>query len=289
LGSLVELICDLSEASDDVFRETWMSHELRPFVNTLKGMGVIEPGPMPKSVICAACDTGHIENLGYDSVGRGYTHFCGKVGFVTVDSADLITHRFRADWLPRWLVAELPVDSAVRPRVIVPECAWHLGDTKLGDTLVTVIFARRIGRQLEVGQLASVLRAIHRADYGVVVTTSLDAAQSVPLPNGYEFIHFPDLVVPRSDRIEFKRDRFASWIRGMQPRTAKGAPTRSGRPSALAIVVKILELRRSRGNQMESDSAEARAILAEWKEHAPDQRRPAFGTVRGHVSRQRKV
>ena len=167
----------------------------------------------------------------------------------------------------------------------MPECAWHLGDTKCGDTLVTAVFARRIGGQLALGHLASALRSVHPADKGVVITTSLSTVRAVPLPDGYEFIHLPDLVVPMPNGLAMDHDRFASWIRGMPSRTAKGALTREGRRSQRSTIVKIFDLRRDRGNPVAGVSAEARAIIDEWTDHAPDQKAPALSTVRAHVTR----
>jgi hypothetical protein len=75
----------------------------------------------------------------------------------------------------------------------------------------------------------------------------------------------------------------------MQTATAKGAPTRMGRPSPATRILQIYDLRRSRGLPVESDSAEAAAILAEWPQHAPEQNPPGHSTVRRHVAQATKA
>ena len=160
-----------------------------------------------------------------------------------------------------------------------------LGDIECGDTLVTAVFARRIGGQLALGQLASALLTVHPADKGVVITTSLSAVRAVPLPHGYEFIHLPDLAVPSPNGLAFANDRFASLIRGIPSRTGKGALTRRGRPSQGSTIAKIFDLRRAQGIPVASISEEARAIIGEWTHHAPDQEPPVLSTVRSHVTK----
>jgi hypothetical protein len=282
---VVQFLCDLSESPDEVFNASKIGPERDSELQYLAGLGAIEPGPRPETIVCDACDADHPAVIEFDAERRCYVHFCPEAGLVTVNDADLITHRFRPGWLVDWLVKEIPFTSPVRPRAIVPECAWHLGDTKCGDTLVTAVFARRVGGQLALGQLAAALRSVHPADKGIVITTSLNTVRAVPLPDGYEFIHLPDLVVSMPNRLAMDHDRFASCIRGMPSRTAKGARTREGRPSQGSMIVKIFDLRRARGNPVAGVSAEARAIIDEWTDHAPDQMAPAFSTVRAHVTK----
>jgi hypothetical protein len=282
---VVQLLCDLSEASDSLFRVAAMGCDCRDGLRILTEVGALCPGPRPHSITCQACDADHSATIEFDAQARCYMHFCPDAGWIAVNNADLATFRFSPEWLVNWLAAELPVASPVRRRAIVPECAWHLGDIKCGNTLVTAVFARRVGGQVTLGQLASGLRSVHPADKGVVITTSLNAVRTVPLPNGYEFIDLPDLVVPQPDGIAIDRNRIGPWVRRMPSRSGKGAPTRSGRPSQRAIIAVIFRLRRARTVPIDNLSAESRGIIAEWTEHAPDQEAPALGTVRAHVTR----
>ena len=129
------------------------------------------------------------------------------------------------------------------------------------------------------------VRSVHPADKGLVITTSLQVARQVRLPGGYELLPFPEIVRTSAEGLVLDRQRFGSWLRGMRPTTAKGAPTRLGRPSPLALIRRIYHSRREQGLNLDNDSAEARAILTEWPNYAPDEEPPGPSTVRGHVAR----
>jgi hypothetical protein len=68
--TVVELLCDLSEASDEIFRESMMGGASRAGLQFLTKLGTIKPGPRPIAVTCMACDAGHSEVIEYD-VGNG--------------------------------------------------------------------------------------------------------------------------------------------------------------------------------------------------------------------------
>lgn len=250
----------------------------------LTNLGAIKPGPRPATVTCTACAADHLEVIEYDADRKCYIHSCPEAGIVRVDNADLVTHQFQPDWLLRWLVKALPITSPHLRPPLVAQRIWHLGDTVCGDTLVTVVFARRLVSQAELDQLASVLHPIHRAVKGVVITTSPHIARHVKLPGGYELLPLIDVATFDSGQLILDLHRLAYWINGMESTTAKGAPSREGRPSSAARVERIFDLRRSRRVEFENDSAEARAIRAEWKQHVTE-KVPGFSTVRRHVAK----
>src|SRR4051794_32900194 len=156
----IQTLCELSESSDELLRIPENGPDRGAELRFMMGLGAIEFGARPETVVCGACDADHPAAIEYDSERRCYVHFCPEAGFVTVNDAVLTTYRYRPEWLVDCLVKALHVISPVRPRAIVPACAWHLGDTKCGNTLVTIVFARRIAGQLALGQLASALRAV---------------------------------------------------------------------------------------------------------------------------------
>jgi hypothetical protein len=203
-----------------------------------------------------------------------------------VDDADLATHRFRPEWLVDWIVRELPITSPPRRRAIVPECAWHLGDAKCGDTWVTAIFARRISNLAALERLASELRTIHPAEKGIVLTTSMHAARHVQLPGKYELLPLMEIIRAAPDGLMLDIQRLGFWLGGMEPSTAKRGATRSGRPSIQAdIVAQIYDKRRSQGLPVRSDRGEAQEILKEWREQTSDRRPPHVSTLRRYVAR----
>jgi hypothetical protein len=97
--NIVQLLCDLSEASDEVFHASKMGSECDGGLQYLAGLGALEPGPRPETGVCNACNTDHLAVIEFDVEQRCYVHFCPEAGFVPASDADLITHRFRPEWL----------------------------------------------------------------------------------------------------------------------------------------------------------------------------------------------
>jgi hypothetical protein len=285
MSNTLQLLCDLSEASDQTFRDNAVESHWLDSLKVLARLGAIEAGPPPHTIACSECDGDHPADIEYDAERRCFRHSCGKAGFVWVDDANLRTHRFRPEWMVDWLVAALPTVTLARRSVLVPQHVWHLGDTACGGTVVTVVFARRVIAQTDLDRLAAVLRSVHRADKGVVVTTSSHFARQVKLPRDYELLPLWEIVRTGSHGLVLDADRLGTWISNMGASTAKGAPSKEGRPTQKSHISRIFDLRRSREIPIKSYSAEAEAIRDEWKQHAPDQDRPALSTARGHVAR----
>lgn len=216
---VVQFLCDLSEASDDVFRESMIECGSRNNLQLLTKLGAIEPGPRPSTVTCRACDADHSEVIEYDADRRCYIYFCPEAGFVAVDDADLITLRFRPDWLLDWLVKGIPIISSFRRPPLAQGRVWHLGDAACGDALVPVIFARRVSSQAALDLLVSALRPVHPAGKGLVVTTSAHVARQVQLPNGFEFLDLGDISRLVGDRLIVDRTSLDSRVQGLLGRS----------------------------------------------------------------------
>ena len=231
--NIVQLLCDLSEASDEVFRETAMGLEIAVTMQHLTKLGAIEPGPRPETVTCNACYADHPAVIEYDADRRCYVHFCPEAGFVTVNDSDLITHRFRPEWLVDWLVKALPITSPLRRPALIPGRVWHLGDAACGDTLVTVVFARRISSQAALDQLASVLGTIHHADKGLVITTSPQVARQVQLPHGFAFLDLREIGRTVGQRLFVDQARLGSLVHALPGKSSLARPViKASRKSA---------------------------------------------------------
>ena len=137
--------------------------------------------------------------------------------------------------------------------------------------------------------LASALRPIYRADKGLVVTTSLNVARQVALPGGYELLPLPEIVSAGPDGLSLDTVRLGSWIKGMPATTAKGGPTRIGRPSPTALVSQIYNLRRGRGLPVDNDLQKRGQFWLNGTTMRQTRSRRATSTVRGHVARLTKA
>lgn len=210
--NVVQLLCELSESSDEVFHASKMAPECEGGLRYLAGLGAVERGPRPETVVCNACDADHPAVIEFDNERRCYIHFCPEVGFVTVNEADLITYRFRPEWLAEWLMKEIPIDSPLRRPPLVDGRVWHLGETACAEAVVTVIFARRVSSQAALDLLASALKPIHPAGKGLVLTTSPHIARQVQLPNGFEFLDLGDIIRSVGDQLIVDRAKLDARV-----------------------------------------------------------------------------
>ena len=201
MPSIVQLLCDLSEAPDTPFIADTIEPGHRDELSALQRLGAVRVGPRPDTITCRACDSDHFAAVEFDERTQHYFHSCPDAGIVWVNGNDLTTLRFDAEWLVDWLTSILKIPTARSRRELINRRVWHLGDAICGGTLMTVIFARRVISQSELDGLASVLRPIHRAEKGVVITTSPRVARQLRLPGGYEFLDLSEIVRSEGDQL----------------------------------------------------------------------------------------
>jgi hypothetical protein len=223
--NVVQLLCDLSEASEEFFRFRAMSREGECGLRILTDMGAVGAGPRLESVACQACDADHSAAIEFSAQRRCYVHFCPEAGWVTVEDADLTTLRFSPEWLVDWLVIALAISCPVRRPALVSGRVWYIGDAACGDTLVTVVFARRVSSQAALDNLASVLGAIHHADKCLVITTSPRVVRQVPLPYGFSFLDLREISRLVGERLIVDRARLEVLSQRLPAKYTSATPT----------------------------------------------------------------
>ena len=284
MADLVQLVCDLYEAPDGTFVVATIEPELTSSFEILRSMAALQPGPSLTSVTCQTCGTDHAVDTEPAATSRRYTYFCPFAGRVPLNDTDLATVRLDYEWLVSWLSQALGITSHGRRRAVVSDHVWHVGDAVCGQTNVTIVFARRIVSPSALDRLASELRAIHPAEKGLVITTSPNFARQIRLPGGYEIIQLPVIARESESRLILDHQRLGSWIRGMEPATAKGGKGRIGRPlGPFETVARIYRQRRETRVRFVSERAEAKAILNEWPKYASDQEPPHISSVRRYL------
>jgi hypothetical protein len=281
----ISLLCELAEASDEGFLAAELGESYGIPLLLLIKLGAVTHGAPLRTVTCRACHGDHPASIEFDAATGRHFHFCPEAGLVTVDDADLATLRFDPGWLVEWLVDELPIIPPVRRRALVPNRVWHLGDARCGETLLTVMLARKVSSQVALDHLASALSTIPPADLGVVVTSFPGVARQVRLPHGYEFLDLREIGRVAEDRLVLDSAKLGFWVKTIRSGPVRRQQSRSGRPSVEAEIKRIYNERRAKGLAMISTSAEAREIRAEFQKRFPDRDPPHLSTVRGHVSR----
>lgn len=222
--NVVQLLCDLSEASKETFSVCALGHECDAGLRVLTKLGAVGAGPRLESITCQACDADHSATIEFDAERRCYFHFCPEAGRVPVDDADLATLRFNPEWLVDWLISTLAISCpALRP-ALVSGRVWHLGDAACGDALVTVVLARQVSSQAALDQLASVLGSLPLADKRLLITTSPGVARQVHLPHGFEFLDLQEIGRLIGERLIVDRTRLDSLVQELPGKSTPAKP-----------------------------------------------------------------
>ena len=280
----VSLLCELAEANGDEFQGANLNARSGAPLASLVEAGAVGAGDISLIVTCRACDRDHPAAVEFDGVRGRYIFFCPEAGVVEADSADLDTIRYNPEWLVDWLVAEFPIVPPVRRRTLVPGNVWHLGDARCGETLLTVILARRVSSQVGLDKVAAELAVLPPADLGVVVTSSANVSTKVLLPFKYQFLDLREVM--REPWFTLDHAKLGSWVKAKRTGTGKQAQRRPGRPSDKALVEQFYAERRLCGPPVVSISAEARAITRTFTERFPDRDAPHLATIRKHIPRE---
>jgi hypothetical protein len=258
VSDVVQLLCRLSEAPNEIFRVGAMGRESEDGLRTLANLGVVSAGPRPDSITCQACYAHHFAALEFDAQARGYIYFCPEAGWVAAEDADLAVVRFDPEWLVAWLVRSLAMTSPTRrhallPGRILPGRIWHLGDASSGGTLVTVVLARLISSQAALDELASMLVNIRPKEKGLVVTTSSQVALQVQLPHGFAFLDLREIGRMVGSHLMVDKARLASFVNAL--------PNRSNRRQRTITAVHKKRREPERLDYRESD----RLLIAEMR------------------------
>jgi hypothetical protein len=282
--NLLDLICELIEQPRSRTGGSILeSHDSA--ADRLIGIGLLRPATVPNTIACRACDEDHAATPEFDSVARGYFHFCPIAGRVEVDPRDLGVFEIRATAIIDLLVAAFPVLPAI-VRELVAGKVWHLGEATLGRTSLTLIFACRIRSQRAFSALTGAIAAVPVTEIGMVVTSSPMPDSPLTLPNRYTIVSLRDIASVQGKRLEIDRQRVAAHIRLMRENRVR-LRAGGGRPSDKDLVVDEHNRRRRQGDPFVSIAAEARVIISKLKEAHPDRTPPGFSTVRRHLGRLR--
>ena len=249
--NVVQLLCDLSEASEETFSACALGNECDGGLRVLTKLGAVGAGPRLESITCQACDADHSATIEFDAERRCYFHFCPEAGRVLVDDADLATLRFNPEWLVDWLNSTLGISCPAHRPALVSGRVWHLGDVVCGDALVTVVLARQVSSQAALDQLASMLGALPLADKRLLITTSPWVARQVHLPHKFQFLDLREIGRLVGERLIVDRTKLDSLVQDLPGKSTPPKP-------------ELKALRKSRRNPARLDFREVdKPLIAE--------------------------
>jgi hypothetical protein len=279
----VNLLCDLVEVGVGSFEASALRSQAPQAVEFLLKIGALMPGQLARVLTCRACHNDHPVHLEFDPSTPGYWHFCPEAGRVIVEDDAIATLCVRPDWLLEWLVREFPIKPPVRRRTLAPGLAWHLGDTFVGETELTIVLAVGTSARRNLDALANAIRTVPPAKLGLVLTTSGAAPRWLTLPQGYQFLDFREIARVENERLAIHTNKLFGWIKGLRKGLDKPARLHVGRPSEADLVKYIFRERRARNLPVINQRTEAREVRAEIASQYPDHDLPAIKTIEGHL------
>jgi hypothetical protein len=161
--------------------------------------------------------------------------------------------------------------------------AWHLGDTFVGETELTIVLAVGTSARRNLDALANAIRTVPPAKLGLVLTTSGAAPRWLTLPQGYQFLDFREIARVENERLAIHTNKLFGWIKGLRKGLDKPARLHVGRPSEADLVKYIFRERRARNLPVINQRTEAREVRAEIASQYPDHDLPAIKTIEGHL------
>jgi hypothetical protein len=278
-------LCNLIEARASSLEASALPDQWGGSIDFLSNIGAVTRGGPLSALTCRACDGDHPVHLEFHPRTRRHWHFCPEAGRVTVDDHALATLCVDPERLVEWLVRELPIKLPVRRRTLIPGLAWHLGDSSVGETELTVVFAVGTSARQNLDALASAICTVPPAKLGLVLTTSVAPPRWLRLPHGYQFLDFREIARAEDDRLIIHKNKLLGWIKGLRKGLDKPARLNAGRPSEVDLVNDIFRERRARNLPVIYQRTEARAIRAEIASQYPDHDLPAEKTIQGICAR----
>ncbi len=279
----VNILCELIEASVGSLEAKALPDQWGGSIDFLSNIGAVTKGGLLSVLTCRACHDDHPVQLEFDPRTRRHWYFCPEAGRVMVEDGVLATVRVDPEWLVDWLVTALPVTPPARTRVLVPALAWHLGDTRIGGTELTVVFAIGVCTQRNLDALAIAVSTVPPAKFGVVLTSSGAPPRRLRLPHDYQFLDLREIARPEQNCLAVDKTKLVGWITGLRKGLDKPAQLRAGRPSDAALVEEIFRERRTRKLPFVNQKTEAEKIRAEIALRRLERDPPVVKTIARHL------
>jgi len=163
--------------------------------------------------------------------------------------------------------------------VLLTDRIWHIGETVLGRTSVTIMLSRGFARAAE---LSAALARVPPTEVGILLTTAAEVPTELLALHRYCAVNLDQILLPQADGLAIDQQRLAGLIRTFARKTGPMAG-RGGRYSQATLILQIFRARRTRGAPYLSKSAEAKGIITEWPDHHPDVDPPGYSTIRRHL------
>jgi hypothetical protein len=219
--------------------------------------GALQQNETLTSIGCRSCGEDHLVELEFDHVASKWRYYCGSVGWVHIDEADIVNFSLHLQWLFDQLSDSLRIRRPDRC-CLVDNVLWQLGLARTGTTFWTAFVARSMASHLD-----PILEKLQHAGGGypgLVLTSSPKLPYRVRLPNRHRLVSLADVLCGSDTELGIHEPVIRAALSGKDVR--KLLPRGPGRPGVVDLVLKEFDRRRQAGVPLSGLAAQAVAILA---------------------------
>jgi hypothetical protein len=260
----VDIIVRMFERHDQALSRRQLEH-FGEAGESLRRGGALQQNETLTSLGCLSCGEDHPVELEFDQTSGKWHYYCGSVGWVHVDEADIINFSLRLDWLFDRLTEALRIGRPDR-RCFIEGVLWQLGLARTGTTFWTAFAVRRVASHLD-----PILEKLEHAGAGypgLVLTSSPEVPCRVRLPNQHRWLRLADLLMVSEGQLGAHEPVIRAALSGKGVR--KLGPRKPGRPGVVDLVLKEFDRRRQAGVPLSGRGAEAMAVMAWLRTEHPE-------------------
>ncbi|MEO5363482.1 MAG: hypothetical protein H7838_07645 [Magnetococcus sp. DMHC-8] len=176
-------------------------------------LGALRQGPMQTWVPDRYSDDLHYVEPEFDAATGEHRYFSlGARGWATVPKEDMMSWDLDMDWLFGWISDQFGLPVQTKPKVLVPDVLWHVGNPWIGKRRCGLFFARRMGFNPGFDQVVDALRDRTGEPPGVLLTTSRWSVRNVAFPGNHQVMRLQDFLLDSKEMTSIDTDAVARLI-----------------------------------------------------------------------------
>ena len=157
--------------------------------------GGLREGPHLRTVTSAADHDDREVEVVWDPETNSYAYFSATAGWVDVPADDLKQYVLDVSWLLRRIAHAMEIPASAKPRRLVDDVLWDIGDARVGKSKATILFGRRLNHDDNLDRACDALTNRIGRPPGVLLSTTDRLSRHVRLPGHHRFLPLRDCIV----------------------------------------------------------------------------------------------
>ena len=182
-------------------------------------LGALRQGPLQTWVPDRYSDDLHYVEPEFDAATGEHRYFSlGARGWAIVPKEDMLTWELDMDWLFGWISDQFGLPTQTKPKMLVPDVLWHVGNPVIGERRCGLFFVRRMGFNPSFDQVVDALRDRTGEPPGVILTTSRWNVRNVIFPGNHKVMRLQDFMSGSENAIHIDTEAVSRLITGIRSR-----------------------------------------------------------------------